>query len=363
MTRPACAPRLSRRALAAACGLALTRSSYMRAQEIDMDTLLVAMTPLERVARMFMFPISGTVLSVEDEAWLRALKPAGVILVGANFGTPEEVRALVAAIHATNTELPPLVALDQEGGIVSRIADDPAPDAPTMGQLPAMEISALSRARAERLAAYGFDVNFAPVADVAFSPDSFMTGRAFGDDPAVVARDVAAYLSGVEGTGVLHAVKHFPGHGRVAVDSHEALPVLDVDAASWWEEDALPFRVAVEVGVPIVMLGHLAVPGWDELPASLSPESVRVLREDLGFTGVVVSDDLGMGALGTWTPFQIVDLASAAGNDLLLFVVTAAEPAELVDHLVAMVEGGNVSPERVAASVGRLLTMQLGLPR
>src|SRR5215210_7399691 len=208
MTRTAYDPRLSRRALAAVCGLLLTRARHARAQESDVDALVAAMTPRERAARMFMFPISGTVLSPEDSARLRELKPAGVILVGGNFGTPEEVRALVAAIHATNPELPPLVALDQEGGIVSRIADDPAPAAPTMGQLPAVEISAQARARAEKLAAYGFDVNFAPVADVAFTPDSFMTGRAFGDDPAVVARDVAAYLSGVEGTRVLHAVKH-----------------------------------------------------------------------------------------------------------------------------------------------------------
>ena len=326
-----------------------------------MDALVAAMTAQERAARMFMFPISGTVLSTEDDAWLRAIKPAGVILVGGNFGTPEEVRALVAAIHATNPELPPLVALDQEGGIVSRIADDPAPDAPTLGQLPAADISALARDRAETLAAYGFDINFAPVADVAFTPDSFMTGRAFGDDPAIVAQDVVAYLAGVEGTGVLHAVKHFPGHGRVSVDSHEALPVLDVDAATWWAEDALPFRVAIEAGVPLVMLGHLAVPSWDELPASLSPEAVRVLREELGFTGVIVSDDLGMGALATWTPFQIVDLAIAAGIDLMLFVVPTVEPAALVDHLAERIESGEVLPGRVAASVGRLLTMQLRL--
>ncbi|HKG28668.1 MAG TPA: glycoside hydrolase family 3 N-terminal domain-containing protein, partial [Thermomicrobiales bacterium] len=267
MTGPVCAPRLSRRALAGVCGLVLTRSRPVRARESDVDTIVAAMTLRERAARMFMFPVSGKVLSVEDGGWLRALKPAGVILVGGNFSTPEEVTALVAAIHATNPELPPLVALDQEGGIVSRIADDPAPDALTMGQLPAAEISTLARARAARLAAYGFDVNFAPVADVAFTPDSFMTGRAFGNDPVVVAQDVGAYLAGVDGTGVLHGVKHFPGHGRVSVDSHEALPVLDVDPATWWEEDALPFRVAVEAAVPMVMLGHLAVPSWDELPA------------------------------------------------------------------------------------------------
>ncbi len=363
MTRSARVPRLSRRALAGVCGLVLTRSRPVRAQESDVDALAAAMTPRERAARMFMFPVSGTVLSAEDDGWLRALKPAGVILVGANFGTPGEVRALVAAIHATNPELPPLVALDQEGGIVSRIADDPAPDAPTLGRLPAAEISALARARADRLAAYGFDVNFAPVADVAFSPDSFMTGRAFGDDPVIVAENVEAYLGGVARSGVLHAVKHFPGHGRVSTDSHEALPVLDVDTAAWWEEDALPFRVAVEAGVPMVMLGHLAMPGWDELPASLSPESVRVLREDLGFKGVVVSDDLGMGALATWTPFEIVDLAVAAGNDLLLFVIANDEPEALVDHLAARVESGEVPPERVATSVGRLLRMQLGSRR
>jgi beta-N-acetylhexosaminidase len=363
MTGPVCAPRLSRRALAGVCGLVLTRSRPVRARESDVDTIVAAMTLRERAARMFMFPVSGKVLSVEDGGWLRALKPAGVILVGGNFSTPEEVTALVAAIHATNPELPPLVALDQEGGIVSRIADDPAPDALTMGQLPAAEISTLARARAARLAAYGFDVNFAPVADVAFTPDSFMTGRAFGNDPVVVAQDVGAYLAGVDGTGVLHGVKHFPGHGRVSVDSHEALPVLDVDPATWWEEDALPFRVAVEAAVPMVMLGHLAVPSWDELPASLSSEAVRVLREDLGFTGVIVSDDFGMGALATWTSFQIVDLAVKAGNDLLLFVVTTVEPAALVDHLAARVESGEVPPERLAASVSRLLRMQLGLNR
>jgi beta-N-acetylhexosaminidase len=244
--------------------------------------------------------------------------------------------------------------------MVSRIADDPAPNAPAMGQLPAAEITELARARAEALAAYGFDVNFAPVADVAFSPDSFMAGRAYGDDPETVAGDVAAYLEGVAGTGVLHAVKHFPGHGRVAVDSHEALPVLDVDGAIWWEEDALPFRVAVETGVPMVMLGHLAVPGWDELPASLSPEIVRVLREDLGFMGVVVSDDLGMGALAAWTPFEIVDLTVAAGSDLLLFVITAVDPEALVDHLTSRIERDEIPIERVAASVARLLRMQIG---
>ena len=181
--------RLSRRTLAAAAasGLALTPPRRARGQEPDVEALVAAMTPRQRAARMFMLPVSGTTLTAGDEERLRALQPGGVILVGGNFGTPEETRGLVAAIHATNPDLPPLVALDQEGGVVSRIGDDPAPDAPTMGQLPPAEISALAAARAKTLAAYGFDVNFAPVADVAFEPESFMAGRVFGSDPAAVA--------------------------------------------------------------------------------------------------------------------------------------------------------------------------------
>jgi beta-N-acetylhexosaminidase len=328
-------------------------------QTIDVQDRLAAMTTQQRAARMFMFPVSGVSLTSEEDAWLRELRPGGVILVGANFGTPDEVRALVAAIHATNPELPPLVALDQEGGLVSRIADDPAPDAMTMGELPLEEITALARARAERLASYGCDVNFAPVADVAFAPDSLMTGRAFGSSPQSVAADVTAYLEGTAGTGVLHCVKHFPGHGRVNVDSHEALPRLDVAADVWWAEDALPFRAAVDADVPMVMLGHLVMPAWDELPASLSPTAVRVLRDDLGFAGVVVSDDLGMGALAAWQSIEIVDLVVAAGVDLLLYVITAVGPASLVAHLAARMERDEHIAERVRMSVERLLRMQL----
>jgi beta-N-acetylhexosaminidase len=355
-----------RRLLAAALAVGYTATGHSgsgaRAQETEVDAIVAEMTPGELAGRMFMLPVAGTALTAEEDAWLRALRPGGVILTGANFGTSDETRSLVAAIHATNPELPPLVALDQEGGIVSPLAEDPAPGAPAMGQLGGPEISALARARADLVASYGFDVNFAPVADVAFGPDSFMAGRAFGADPAIVAEDIAAYLAGTVGSGVLHCAKHFPGHGRVAVDSHLALPVLDIDQQVWWDQDALPFRAAVEAGVPMVMLGHLLVPTWGELPASLSPAAVRILREDLGFAGVVVSDDLGMGALASWGPLEVVDLAVAAGVDLLLFVILGVAPEALVDHLAQRIEAGEVAMDRIAASVSRLLERQLGRP-
>lgn len=306
-----------------------------------------------------MFPISGPSLIVDEAAWLAELQPGGVILVERNFGASDEVRALTSAIHATGSALPPLVSLDQEGGIVSRLWDDPTPDAPTLGTLALDEISLFARQRAELLAAYGFDLNFAPVADVAFAPDSFMAGRTFGDNPERVAECVVAYLDGVQGTHVLHCVKHFPGHGRVRVDSHQALPVLDVANETWADADALPFAAAIADGAPMVMLGHLAVPMWDDLPASLSPTAVAVLRENLGFDGVIVTDDLFMGALSAWQPLEIVDMAIAAGVDLLLYVDLPYSPGTLVDHVVSRVAKGEISDERITESARRIAAMQL----
>lgn len=320
------------------------------------------MTLAGQIAQMFMVPITGVALSEDDAAWLRRLKPGGVILVQGNFGTPDELLALTAAIHATNPDWPPLVAIDQEGGIVSRIADDPAPDAPTLGLLADAEISAYARMRADVLRGYGFEVNFAPVADVAFSPDSFMLGRAFGGDALRVAEAVSVYLDGVQGTGVLHCAKHFPGHGRVSLDSHQLLPVLDVDEGTWLAEDALPFQAAINNGVPMVMLGHLVAPMWDDLPATFSPGAVQALREDLGFSGVIVTDDLLMGALAAWSPFEIVDRVFAAGVDLLLYVGLPLPLRDLVDHVIRGVAEGAITEQRIAESGARLTAMRAQTP-
>lgn len=349
----------TRRALVAtgAAALALARSGTVALDAVE--SVLAAMSLRQRVARMFVLPLSGPTLTVDEAAWLEELQPGGTILVERNFGTADEIRSLTASIHATYPQLPPLVSLDQEGGIVSRLWDDPVPDAPTLGALAQDEIRSYARQRAELLASYGFDLNFAPVADVAFAPDSFMAGRTFGTDPELVAECVVAYLDGVRGTSILHCVKHFPGHGRVSVDSHTALPVLDVDAQTWLAADALPFVAAIADDVPMVMLGHLEVPMWDGLPASLSPMAVGVLRRDLGFDGVIVTDDLFMGALNAWQPTEIVDMAMAAGDDLLLYVDLPDTPDALIDHVVTQVQDGTISEERIAQSARRVIAMQM----
>jgi len=301
-----------------------------------------------------MVPAEGTVMTPAFAERLAVERPGGVILLGPNVGTAAEVAEFVAAIKATNPVLPPLVAVDQEGGLVARLPGDPAPAAPALGLLGPAEVAAFAAERAAFVGGFGFDVNFAPVADVAFAPDSFMAGRAFGDEPVAVAEAVAAYLVGVAVSGVGHCAKHFPGHGRASVDSHLALPEVDVSVGEWRATDALPFVAAVDAGVPMVMLGHLRYTAWDEAPASISPFVVERLREDLGFEGVVVTDDLGMDALAEYDPLAVVDRAIDAGVDLLLYVMPAVPPADLIAHLAGRIEAGEVGEARIEASLGRL---------
>lgn len=326
--------------------------------------VLAALPLADKVAQRFMVGVGGTALGPDDAAFLTETRPGGVILLGPNIGTPAEVAAFVAAIKATNPGLPPFVAVDQEGGPVARLPGDPAPGAVALGTLPDAEVRALAAERAAFVAGFGFDVNFAPVADVAFAPDSVMADRAFGSDPELVAAKVAAAVEGGRGAGVAHAAKHFPGHGRAALDSHLALPEIDLSLEEWRATDALPFRAAIEAGVEMVMLGHLRYTRWDDAPTSISAVAVDRLRTDLGFDGIVVTDDLGSGmaALAGYDPATIVARAAAAGVDLLLFATPTPSlaPAEPIDLLRRRVAAGEVSEERLDASVRRLLRRKLG---
>lgn len=317
------------------------------------------LTPAAKAAQLFTVAVTGTALTPDETAWLSELQPGGVILVEGNIGTAPELRALIESIQTTNPELPPLISVDQEGGLVTRLSSDPVPGPLELALLPNDEVRELARIRGEFLADFGFAINYAPVADVAYAPDSFMAERALGADPATVAAKVAAIVEGTNQTPVRATAKHFPGHGRTTVDSHLVLPEVNIELDEWWETDALPFRSAVAAGVPLVMLGHLGYPAWDDLPTSLSPVVVGRLRDDLGFAGVVISDDLGMDALSALDPFDVVDLAIAAGLDCLLYVTPKVAVTDLIAHLADQVEAGKVPISRIDDSLRRLLSLRV----
>ncbi len=323
------------------------------------DALLNQLSPRDKVAQLFIFEARGTTMTASYAERLAAERPGGVLFVSPNVGALADVEPFVAAIHASNPLIPPLVAIDQEGAPVTRLPGDPAPGAVEMGHWNEDEIFAASAARANYLRSFRFDVNFAPVADVAYEPSSAMAARSFGSDPLAVANAVTAMVRGSKQTRLLSAAKHFPGHGRTTQDSHLTLPEVDLSIAEWLETDAVPFQAAVDAGISIMMVGHLRYAAWDDAPTSLSATAVDLLRRELGFGGVIVTDDLGMSALADIDPFTVIDRAMAAGIDLLLYATPPAEPADIISYLQGRVERGEIPLARIDESLRRVLSLKI----
>jgi beta-N-acetylhexosaminidase len=257
------------------------------------------------------------------------------------------------------------VAVDQEGGRVNRITDGVTvfPSAAVLsGDVDAVREAGYVTGR--QVADLGVNVVLAPVADVVRSDStSFIGNRSYGDDPQVVAQMVEASVDGLQRSGVAAAVKHWPGHGGTEVDSHRELPVLDVTRDGWNQRDRLPFQAAIDHHVSIVLVGHLAVPSIDAAgaPATVSPVLIdELLRRDLGFDGVVMTDALNMGAVADIDRGRLVVEAVAAGIDVLL---VPPDLATAYRALHAAVEDGEISEARLDQSVLRVLRLKdhLGL--
>lgn len=245
----------------------------------------------------------------------------GLWLFGHNVEDDAQVCALTAAVHAARPEA--LVCADEEGGTVTRVHHrdgSPWPGAWALGVVDDVATTrAVARGLGVQLHAAGVDLAAAPVADVNSEPDNPVIGaRSFGADPDLVSRHVRATVEGLREGGVLSCAKHFPGHGSTRVDSHLDLPVLDVDAEMLATRELVPFAEAVRAGVDVVMTGHLVVPEHGELPATLNSAVLNLLRDDLGFDGVICTDALDMAAVArTYGRERSAVLALAAGVDLL----------------------------------------------
>jgi beta-N-acetylhexosaminidase len=280
----------------------------------------------------------------------------GVCLFAYNIGEPEQLRRLCASLEGL------VLATDEEGGDVTRLEWERGSSYPgnlALGTVDDVGLTAaIAASIAVKLASCGLTMNLAPVADANTNPDNPVIGvRSFGSDPELVARHVAAFVEGTQAGGVLACAKHFPGHGDTSVDSHRALPVVagDLDAA------LLPFRAAIEAGTAAVMTGHLVVPALDEAPATLSRALVTdLLRGDLGFRGLVVSDALEMGAIASTVGVEEAAVrALQAGVDLLCLGHDLHEAAVESVHaaIVEAVGSGRLESRRLeeAAEAVRLV--------
>ncbi len=276
--------------------------------------------------QLLMVGIPGPRLDAVARELVRDLKVGGIILFARNIETPEQVWELTRDLQreALAAGGPPLLmAVDQEGGRVQRLRAPFTliPPARELGSTcsPA-QVEDLSRKVARELALVGVNVNLAPVLDVPRSPDCPMWERSYSSEPTRVAEFGAAAIKGYLSGGVLPVAKHFPGLGDTLADSHEVLPLAQ-SPDPHRELDLLPFREAVATGVPLVMTAHLSVPAWDaSRPATLSPLALKQwLRRNLGFKGVIITDDLEMGGITTRLSVAAgAREALAAGADLLL---------------------------------------------
>ena len=330
------------------------------------DSLVGSLTLREKIGQLVMpwllgdYTAFGTREFDRISYWVDSLQLGGIII---SIGSPIDAAAKLNALQE-RSRLPLLIAADLEWGSAMRFVGGTAfPMAMGIGatdrELDAYE---LGRITALEGRAVGVHMTYSPVADVNNNPDNpIINTRSFGEDPKSVSKLVAAYVRGANDHGMFTTAKHFPGHGDTESDSHINLPVV---SACWDRLDTVelvPFRAAIEAGVTAVMTAHIALPcidgESDPPPATLSPAVMTgILRDSLGFDGLVVTDALTMGAIiSKYGVGETVVKAFLAGSDLLLI---PADPAEAIDAMAAAVESGRISRERLDQSVRRMLVLK-----
>lgn len=286
----------------------------------------------------------------------------GVILMGGAVTTADALVALTGAVQAADGGRPwgTLVSTDQEGGTVARLRG-------LVPQLPSFMAAGAARDkdRVERIyaqagvdmRALGITMDFAPVADMTIGmADPIIRSRSAGSDVEGVSATVVGAVDGYLDGGVVPVIKHFPGHGSVTVDSHAALPVQSASLADLEARDIVPFQRAIDSGAPALMMGHIGVAAWGDAPATLAPEAYAYVREDLGFDGLIITDALDMGAItDTHAPGEAAVAALAGGADVLLM---PQDPMAARDAIVAAVEAGDLSRERLDEAAARMIALQ-----
>jgi beta-N-acetylhexosaminidase len=318
------------------------------------------MTTEEKIGQLFMTTFIGSTINDDTKSLIEDYKVGNVILMSGNIASQPLLSQLTSDLQElADTYM--LIATDQEGGAVAKIPWNSA------RLISHKHIGVVNRKdfayeagedQALTLKEYDLNMNLAPVLDINFMYNSSLVSRTFSSDPDEVATLGTEYIKGHQDNDIVATAKHFPGIGRTSTDSHRSLPEIDISKEELTSEELVPFQAAVNNNVDAIMVGHVLYTQIDsEYPSSLSKIIVTdILRTEMGFEGVVITDDIQMGALDDY-PEKVID-AINAGVDIILIVDTYENQVEYIEQLQDAVEEGTVSEQRIIESVKRVLRLK-----
>jgi beta-N-acetylhexosaminidase len=333
------------------------------------DQYLEQLTLRQKIGQRFITGFSGRKVTASVVNIIEKGYVGGFMLTRTNIQNPGQVKGLIDELQAIARACTPaiglFIAVDQEGGRVNRL------DLDTLTQFAApyywgqyqdpLYVEAAAYIISREVLSLGCNLNFAPVLDLYGKPDDSIVGdRSMGTNPIQVGERGVYYLYGAQRAGIAAVAKHFPGHGRTTVDSHNQLPVIDIDEKSLLNEDLLPFQMVIRHGVDAIMTAHILYPQIDpDYPVTLSAKFLQgILRERLGFNGVIISDDIEMGALvNHYSPQEILKYGLNAGIDILLEYGTV-DVLKLIDEVHTMVESGEIPAEVIDEGLRRVLLLK-----
>lgn len=336
--------------------------------EIDpIDELIKEMTLEEKIGQLLIVGIEGPEISDHDRSQILDNKVGGFIFFSRNIDNKTQVLTLLNSLKESNKDnkIPLFLSIDEEGGVVSRLSNI-FKNLVDVAQLGHKNNDILSFDYGEiqglKLSNLGFNINFAPVLDVNSNPNNPVIGRrAIDSQPSIVAQQGVALIKGLQSSNIITAAKHFPGHGDTDVDSHFELPLVDKSYEELKELELIPFKAAIDNGVDMVMVAHILFPQIDDnYPASISKSIINdILREELKYKGVVISDDITMGAIIDNYSIEEASIKFLqSGGDILLVCHGVDNPTLVINRIKQAIDNGEINIEEIDKKVYRILEIK-----
>lgn len=336
-------------------------------EEDKIQDKLDSMTLEEKAGQLLIVGFKGTFLNDRTKSYINDLKVGGLILFDRNIESKGQIIGLVEEIKGSNAEedIPLFLCIDEEGGSISRLPKEyrRLSDPFQIGETNDVDIAfQFGQLLGNRVKGLGLNLNFAPVLDIHSNPDNPVIGkRAYGTNPERVSDIGLEVAKGIRNSSIIPAVKHFPGHGDTSTDSHLELPIIDKSLEELRNFELIPFEDAIENNIEMIMMAHILLPSLDkDYPATLSKKIVHdLLRDEMGYEGVIVSDDMTMGAIVN--NFTLEDACIdflKAGGDILLVCHGEDNPRIVFDKIIDAVEIGELSMEEIDEKVYRILELK-----